>query len=381
MTEKVDIAIVGGGIVGASLAHALAGRRSVVVLEQESALGYHATGRSAAEFTFRFHSPLVGQLTAASRGFMRTPPDGFSDVALLKPRGNLLIANAEKAQRLAQVLAEEQARSPVADASPVEPLGVQQALEKVPFLNPEYLEAAFFDPDCWDVEVESLLQAYAKSARATGAEFRRGEQLLGGVREGDSWLLRTTQGELLAKTVVNAAGAWADSVAQLLGLKPLNIQPMRRTAITLKVPGYDVSTMPEVNEIDEDFYFKPDAGHLMVSPADETPVDPHDAWPEDMDIAIAADYMTQCTTLEITHVAHSWAGLRTFAPDRIPVVGSSAQQAGYFWLAGVGGYGIQTSPAVGQLAAALLCGDLGSLPVDLAGLAGALDPLRFESKL
>jgi D-arginine dehydrogenase len=376
MAEHVDVAIIGGGIVGASIAHALAGRRSVVILEQESALGYHATGRSAAEFTYRFHSPLVGKLTAASAEFMHSPPQGFTDVALLRPRGNLLIANAEKKDRLAQVLVEERANSPAVGASPVEELSVAQAIEKVPFLDPDYLAAAFYDPDCWDVEVESLLQGYAKSARSSGAQFQRETKLISARREAGVWHLETTQGEICAGTVVNASGAWADPIAAMFGVAPLAIEPLRRTAITLKAPDYDLTHMPEVNEIDEDFYFKPDAGHLMVSPADETPVEPHDAWPEDMDIAIAADYMTQCTTLEITHVAHSWAGLRTFAPDRVPVIGYSADQEGFFWAAGLGGFGIQTSPAIGQIAASLLCAETCS--DDRVSLAQAMQPQRFE---
>lgn len=377
MAEYFDMAIIGGGIVGASVAHALAGRRSVVILEQESALGYHATGRSAAEFTYRFHSPMVGKLTAASAGFMHSPPDGFTDVALLRPRGNLLIANAEKKQRLAQVLAEEQAATPAVGASLVEELSVAQAIEKVPFLDPAYLAAAFYDPDCWDVEVESLLQGYAKSARSTGAEFQRDTKLLSARREAGIWHLETTQGEICATTVINAAGAWVDPIAELFKVDPLGINPLRRTAITLKAPDYDLTHMPEVNEIDEDFYFKPDAGHLMVSPADETPVEPHDAWPEDMDIAIAADYMTQCTTLEITHVAHSWAGLRTFASDRLPVIGHSAAQEGFFWAAGLGGFGIQTSPAVGQLVAGLLCESSFAGQPDLQALTSLVSPERF----
>ena len=379
MAEHFDMAIIGGGIVGASVAHALAGRRSVVVLEQESALGYHATGRSAAEFTYRFHSPMVGKLTAASAGFMHSPPDGFTDVALLRPRGNLLIANAEKKQRLAQVLAEEQAATPAVGACPVEELTVAQAIEKVPFLDPAYLAAAFYDPDCWDVEVESLLQGYAKSARSTGAEFQRETKLLSARREAGIWHLETTQGEIRATSVVNAAGAWVDPIAELFKVNPLGINPLRRTAITLKAPDYDLTHMPEVNEIDEDFYFKPDAGHLMVSPADETPVEPHDAWPEDMDIAIAADYMTQCTTLEITHVAHSWAGLRTFASDRLPVIGHSAVQEGFFWAAGLGGFGIQTSPAVGQLVAGLLCDSSFADQPDLQALTSLLSPKRLSA--
>ncbi|MEM9629925.1 MAG: FAD-binding oxidoreductase [Pseudomonadota bacterium] len=379
MAEIFDIAVIGGGIAGASVAHFLSGKRSLVVLEQESALGFHSTGRSAAEFTRRFHSEIAGRLTAASAGFMMTPPDGFTEVDLLRPRGNLLIADAEKADHLRHVYEAECASSPEG-ASPVELLDVDAALEKVPFLDTDWVKAAFYDPDCWDIEVENLLQGYARSAKTYGAEFRHNSQLLKARRENDHWVLETSQGEVRSRTVVNAAGGWADAVAQIFGGAPLGIVPHRRTAISVKVPGYDLSRMPEVNEIDEVFYFKPDAGQLMISPADETPVEPHDAWPEEIDIAYAAHYLSECTTLDVTHVAHSWAGLRTFAPDRLPVIGQSRKIEGLFWLAGLGGYGIQTSPAVGQIAAALLLD--AEIPEEFhaAGLGAEIfSPSRFES--
>ncbi|MES0884602.1 NAD(P)/FAD-dependent oxidoreductase [Roseibium sp. SCP14] len=378
MAEIFDIAIVGGGIAGASVAHFLNGKRSVVLLEQESALGFHSTGRSAAEFTRRFHSDITGRLTAASASFMMAPPVGFTEVDLLRPRGNLLIADADKAGHLKDVYEHERASSPEG-ASPVELLDVDAALEKVPFLDPDWVKAAFHDPDCWDIEVENLLQGYARSAKADGAEFRQDSRLLNARREGGHWVLETSQDEVRARTVVNAAGGWADVVAQVFGSAPLGIVPHRRTAISVKVPDYDLGRMPEVNEIDEVFYFKPDAGQLMISPADETPVEPHDAWPEEIDIAYAAHYLSECTILDVTHVAHSWAGLRTFAPDRLPVIGPSATTQGLFWLAGLGGYGIQTSPAVGKIAAALLLS--AELPEGICatGLRAELfSPSRFE---
>ncbi|MBO9451271.1 FAD-binding oxidoreductase [Tropicibacter sp. R16_0] len=376
MSEVHDIAIIGGGITGASLAYFLQGRRSVVLLEQETALGFHSTGRSAAEFTRRFHSPEVGRLTQASADFMMTPPPGFAEIDLLRPRGNLLIADAEKAGHLRTVYDTERANAPK-DTPPVELLNVEQAMEKVPFLDPGWVSVAFYDPDCWDVEVEILLQGYARGAKSQGAAFQQSASVTGAVRENGHWVIETSAGEIRAKTVVNASGGWADPAAGILGAAPLGITPHRRTAISVKVPGHDLTHMPEVNEIDELFYFKPDAGQLMVSPADETPVDPHDAWPEELDVAYAAHYLSECTTLEVTHVAHSWAGLRTFAPDRLPVIGFSGQVEGLFWLAGVGGYGIQTSPAVGQIAAALLCD--APMPDPIAGIDPRLfSPSRLE---
>ena len=380
MNSHYDIAIIGGGIVGASLAYALQSKRSVVMLEQESALGYHATGRSAAEFTLRFHSPAVGQLTKLSEGFMHRPPEGFSEVDLLRPRGNLLIANGEKHQHLLHSFARERENAPQG-ASELELLSVQQACDKVPFLDPQWLSAAFYDPDCWDVEVENLLQGYIRGARAHGAEVLLNQALKTATRQTDHWQIETSQQTLKANILVNAAGAWADDIACLAGIKPLQITPYRRTAINVKAAGFELHSVPEVNEIDELFYFKPDAGQLMVSPADETAVTPHDAWPEELDIAYAAHYLSECSTLDIQHVAHSWAGLRSFARDRLPVIGYSAQREGFFWLAGLGGYGIQTSPAVGQIAAAQLLDNSAALAPAAQQLAKLFSPHRFENSL
>ena len=378
MVEIYDIAIIGGGIAGASVAHALAGNRSIVLLEMEDALGFHSTGRSAAEFTQRFHSNVVGRLTAASAEFMFTPPTGFSDINLLRPRGNLVIADTEKKERLKQVFEFERANTPER-ACPIEAISVAQAIEKMPFLDEAWLAAAFYDPDCWDIKVENLLQGYIKSAKKNGANVVLGGAVLDARREGNHWVIETGKDTVRAKIVVNATGAWADSVAGMFGLDALGLIPHRRTIITVKVPNYDVSHMPEVNEIDEMFYFKPDAGQLLISPADETPVDPHDAWPEELDIAYAANYLTECTTLDVQHVAHSWAGLRTLSKDRLPVIGLSSQVDGFFWLAGLGGYGIQTSPAVGQIAAALLTGVPIPDAITQTGLADNLfSPARFE---
>ncbi len=377
MPDHVDIAIIGGGIAGTSLAAALAPHRSVALLERESAWGYHATGRSAAEFTRRFHSEIVGRLTTASHAFMSGPPEGFSATALLHRRGNLLIASHEKREQL-DAITEAELRNAPPGATPVEPQTVEQALARVPFLNPDWLAGALFDADCWDIEVESLLQGYRKQAKAAGAHTLLNWTLDAASHRDSGWTLNSADQAITADVVVNAAGAWADDVARLCGVSPLQLIPHRRTAINLPVEGFDVSEMPEVNEIEEDFYFKPDAGQLFVSPADETPVDPHDAWPEELDIAIAADHIDQCTTLEITRVAHSWAGLRTFAPDRLPVVGYDSERPNFFWYAGQGGYGIQTAPALSRLGAALAM----QQPLDddltaLAITAEMFSPARF----
>ncbi|MGE0502594.1 MAG: NAD(P)/FAD-dependent oxidoreductase [Rhizobiaceae bacterium] len=349
MPETFDIAIVGGGIAGISLAWHLAGRRTVVVLERETALGYHATGRSAAEFAFRFHTPLVARLAAISYPFLSAPPPGFTETALLKRRGNLIVADIEKAAQLADVYATESATM-----HGLERLTVDHAIERAPILNPDWLAGAFYDPDCWDIEAENLLQGYAKGARAAGGIIRTGVEVKATRRDGGAWALETSGGEVRASTVVNAAGAWADALAELCGVPALGIVPYRRTAITVDAPGVDVGALPEISEVADTFYMKPEAGRLLVSPCDATESPPCDAQPEELDVAYAAWYVEQATTIAMRHVAHSWAGLRTFAPDKAPVVGFSSKADGFFWLAGQGGFGIQTAPALGSLAAELI---------------------------
>ncbi len=374
MPRKVDVAIVGGGIAGVSLAYFLAPHRSIAVLEREDALGYHSTGRSAAEFSRRFHTPTVGKLAAISYRFLIEPPASFTETELLKRRGNLVIADAERKARLEEVFASESAGSPG-----LEMLTADDALSRAPILNPGYVAAAFFDPDCWDMEAENLLQGFAKGARAAGVEILNRAEFLSAKREQGRWVLETSAGEVRAGIVVNAAGGWADIVAQICGVGALGIQPLRRTAITVDSPdGIDVGRLPEISEIEDQFYIKPEAGRLLVSPSDETPVDPYDAQAEEIDVAYAAWYLEQATTVQVRRVAHSWAGLRSFAPDRAPVVGHSGSNADFFWLAGQGGFGIMTSPALGRLAAELI---VDGAPSDIFAEYGldwsALSPGRF----
>jgi D-arginine dehydrogenase len=346
--QLYDIAIVGGGIAGLSLAYFLGGKRSVVVLEREDALGYHSTGRSAAEFVLRYNSTEVCKLAAISRSFFDNPPDGFTDIPLLRRRGGVIIAEADKAERLQEQFAREAAYAPL------RMLSLDETLAMVPFLDPAYVAAAYHDPDFWDIEVESLLQGYIKGARHAGVEIRKRAEILSARDTGTHWQIETPDGALQARTVVNAAGGWADLVAQRFGIRPKGVVPHRRTAILVDLPAdIDASRLPEVSELDDGFYFKPDAGRLLVSPSDETPCDPADVQPEEIDIAWAAHHVEQATTLPVRRIAKSWAGLRSFAADRLPVLGAAPGQR-FFWLAGQGGFGILSSPALGSLAAALL---------------------------
>ncbi len=352
MAQTIDVAIIGGGIAGFSLAHFLAPHKSVLVLEREDAFGYHATGRSAAEFAFRFHTPLVGKLAAISFPLLNTPPAGFCDTPLLIPREMLLIAPEEKRARLDEVF-EQESRSTYR----LSRLTVDQALQRAPILNPDFFTSVFHDPDCWDVDVESLFQAYQRAAKRAGAEARRKAGLLAAMRKNGIWHLQTEAGAYEAETVVIASGAWADETAVTLGAKPLGLTPFNRTVVTVDLPsGVNWGAMPEVQEIDEDFYLKPDAGKLLLSPADENGSAPCDAQPEELGIAWAMHWVTEATVLKPGRPSHAWAGLRTFAPDRAPVIGWDPKAEGVFWLAGQGGFGIQTSPALGRHAADLLRG-------------------------
>lgn len=365
-----DVAIIGGGMAGLSLACFLAPHRSVAVLEQENALGYHSTGRSAAEFTLRDNLPAVNALAQAAFGFLATPPEGFAPVPLLTARGCVVFAGDGKEERLRARFTETQALGVA-----VEWLDAAALHARAPILDPAYVKAAYFDPDYWDIDVDALLQAYARQARRCGAEILEGHRCHALKRQGDGWSIETAAGTVHARLLVNAAGGWADGIAEMAGLAALGIVPHRRTAITVDLPeSVDAQRLPEMNEIDDCFYFKPDAGRLLVSPADETPCPPGDVQPEELDIAYAAHYLEEATTLSVRRIASSWAGMRSFSPDRLPVVGAAPDDPSFFWLAGQGGSGILTSPALGSLAASLITGRPLPGPLRQAGV----DPATFS---
>lgn len=370
-----DVAIIGGGIAGFSLAHFLAPHKRVLILEREDAFGYHATGRSAAEFSFRFHTPLVGKLAALSFQLLNAPPSGFSETPLLNRREMLLIASEEKRNRLDEMFETESRNT-----DRLTRLTLDEALTRAPILNPEFFTSVFHDPDCWDIEVESLFQAYQRSAKRAGAIAHRKAGLISATRTHGLWNLETAAGTFSAQSVVIASGAWADETAALLGAEPLGLTPFNRTVINVDLPaGTTFSTMPEIQEIDEAFYMKPDAGKLLLSPADENESLPCDAQPEELGIAWAMHWVHEATILKPQRPSHSWAGLRTFTPDRAPAIGWDKDIDGIFWLAGQGGFGIQTSPALGRYGADLLLGlpladEFKTSNIELS----SMDPARFS---
>jgi D-arginine dehydrogenase len=372
---EADIVIVGGGIAGASAAFELSQFASVILLERESQFGYHSTGRSAASFTENYGNALIRRLAIASRPFLEDPPAGFADHPLMADRGMITIAREDQLDLLGKEL--ERARALVPSMRGMEPA---EAIARVPVLRPDYVAGAILEPDSREIDVHALHQGFLKGARASGARLHTDAGVEAVERSGDRWLVETRQGSFLAETLVNAAGAWADELAAMTGITPVGLTPKRRTAFNIPVPdGISIAGWPLVNDVGEEFYFKPDAGKLFVSPADATPCEPMDAFAEDIDIAIGVDRLEKATTISVRSVSHSWAGLRTFAADGSPVVGPDDQGKGFFWLAGQGGYGIKTSSALSRAAAGLIRD--GRLPDDLARLgidAADLAPGRLR---
>ena len=356
-----DVAIVGAGMAGASLAAELAGHASVLLLEAETQPGYHSTGRSAAFWSESYGGPLVQPLTRASRALLANPPADFADAPFLGPRGAIHLADGEGVAAL-QAFAAEFAGSGV-DLRPLDRPALEAA---IPGLRPGWIEG-LAEPSCADIDVARLHAAYLQRARAresmlvTDALVERAECV------GSGWRITTRSGEFEAGILVNAAGAWADQVAEAAGVRPVGIRPHRRTLVQLRVDPPAPAALPLVIDARRRFYFKPESGgRLWLSPHDETPCDPCDSAPEEYDVALAIDRLERTVDWRPERVERAWAGLRSFAPDRLPVYGFGEDDRGFFWCVGQGGFGIQTAPAAARLAAALLLGRDADAPVDPA---------------
>ncbi len=370
---EYDIAVIGAGMAGASIAAELSKTHSVVVIEREDQPGYHSTGRSAALFSEIYGNDVVRALTRASRQFLFDPPRGFASAPLVRTRGTMFIARQDQRQALDTLANLPEAAAAVTRLSAVEARSV------CPALREGYAVAAIHESASVDIEVHELHQGYLRRLRASGGVVVLGARDLRIDRVPGGWRMATPDQEIRASILVNAAGAWADEIAKQVGVPLLGLTPRKRTAILVDVsPSFDAGKWPFVVDIDEQFYFKPDAGLLLLSPADETPSQPLDVWADELDIAIAIDRVTAATNLDIRRVKHSWAGLRSFVADRSPVVGFADAREDFFWLAGQGGYGIQTAPALARAAGAILRGV--DFPTDLADLglnANMLSPHRL----
>jgi D-arginine dehydrogenase len=371
--SRYDIAIVGAGMAGASLAAELAGRASVLLIEAEPQPGYHSTGRSAAFWSETYGGPLVQPLTTASGPFLRDPPGDFAEHGFLRTRGALHLADADGEAALDRLWSDFDG-----GRIQLEPFHRRELLQVLPDLK-EGWNRGIWENSCADIDVAGLHAAYLRQARRGGAVLAAGCALTGAAREGDAWRLETRGGSFTAALLVSAAGAWADDVAGLAGVAAIGIQPYRRTIAQLRISPPARDGLPLVIDAAGRFYFKPEAGgRLWLSPHDETACDPCDAAAEEIDVALAIDRLERVVDWKVERVERSWAGLRSFAPDRLPVIGSEKGRDDFFWFAGQGGFGIQTAPAAAKLAAALLLRTAAEAMV--AGVDPApYDPARFRN--
>jgi glycine/D-amino acid oxidase-like deaminating enzyme len=354
-----DFIIIGGGIAGISAAARLSHLGTVTVIEAEDALAHHASGRSAALYEPHYGLAPVVSLSLASETYFRAAE------GILSPRGMMMVARADQ----------REAFDADADGMRLDRLSLDEARDWVPVLNPGTVAYAAAAHHAWDIDTDLLIQRFAREARGNGATILTGTRVSGIARSGAGWRVMAGTTEVEGRIVVNAAGAWADQVALMAGVRPLGLTPLRRSMARIPAPGgHDLRRWPMIFGAGETWYAKPDAGALIVSPAEEHPMDPHDAWADDMVLAEGLARYEEMVTEPVTRLISSWAGLRTFAPDRVLAIGRDPVERDFFWVAGQGGYGFQTSPAASALVADLLAGRAPEL--DRSTVA-ALDPARF----
>jgi D-arginine dehydrogenase len=366
-THDVDAVVIGAGIAGASAAAFLAADRRVALLEAEDAPGYHTTGRSAAIWIRNYGPSVVRDLTGLSRTFFEAPPPGFSDLPIMLHRPVLFVAPEEQLESM---------RGMLAGGLGLREITPEQARDIVPAFRPGWIRAAAMEDDAFDIDVAALLQGYLRTLRRHGgilALRSRAERMQ---RHNGLWQVAVTDGtEFRAPVLVNAGGAWGDAVARAAGVAPLGLQPKRRTGVIIDPAPWAVTDWPMINDVAHTWYARPEARTLMmISPADETDLEPQDVQPDELDIAIAVDRAQQALDIEVRRVKHAWAGLRSFLPDRTLGIGWDAAAEGFMWCVGQGGYGIQTSPAAGRLVADLVAG---RDPGVIGRLLASLNPNRF----
>ena len=365
---QFDYLVVGAGISGSAAAYELATSGTVALLEAETAPGYHSTGRSAALYTRNYGPPTVQKINQASEGFFAAPPPGFCERPLLTPRGALTIAGPGEEQRLDALM---NLSSP---GHEIDWLASGQALALAPLLRREHVAAAAYERGVMDIDVACLHQGYLKGFKARGGQLFCHARVVGLEHNGRDWRVTTGSGTFQSRILINAAGAWAGQIGSMAGAANVGLVPKRRTAIVVDAPeGMDCGPMPSVDFIGTDAYFKPDAGRIMASPGDQTPVEPQDVQPDEWDVAVLVDWLEARTHIKVRRIAHSWAGLRSFVADEVPVVGFDPLAANFFWLAGQGGYGIMMAPALGQAASGLILH--GELPPGLAAAGVAMSDL------
>ncbi len=355
-----DVIVIGGGIAGVSIGYELSKDRSVGLLEMESTLAFHTTGRSAATFLETYGGPEIRALTTGSRAFLENPPD-FFEAQLMTPRPLLQFSKAGRGKVIADLHADVLPLVP--DAKLLSP---DEVAEVFPIVKPGYVDNGMYEPGAMELDVHALHQGYARGLRANKGEIHKSAPVVGLAREGDRWVVTTQDGMAhTAGSVVNAAGAWGDVVAELAGAKPVGLVPKLRSIFMVASPtGAATKDLPIFGDIDQSFYIKPEGEQFLCSPADETPTPPSDVSADTLEIARAIDEINAATTLNAKSVSSSWGGLRSFVPDHNFVVGPDADVEGFYWCIGQGGYGIQTSPASAMVGAALVRGE--DIPADLS---------------
>ncbi|WP_435417838.1 FAD-dependent oxidoreductase [Parerythrobacter aurantius] len=350
--QDVDVIVVGGGIAGLSLAARCTAHASVTVLEAEAAVGFHSSGRSVAHAHFGLGDDVIRALTALSMGRLAERPiDGSAPAGTVHP--TLHIASADQQAALDQLECDH-----LRVGRTMRRLNTGGARALVPILREEAVVAALIDETSLKLDADAMLQGHVRTLRSGGGELVLGAAVSAVSRDGNRWTVETKNASYSARFLVNAAGAWADRLAAMAGVTPIGLQPRRRTVIALDGPdGQDIMHWPFTKTVGEGFYLLPEgSGRLLASSMDATPSEPCDAAPEELDIAVAAHRIEEATTLQIRRIHHSWAGLRSFVADERPVVGFAPDAAGFFWFAGQGGFGLQTSPALADLGEALLFG-------------------------
>lgn len=364
MSRTFDIVVIGGGMAGFSAAAELAKTHKVCVVEREAQAGYHSTGRSAATFVPSYGPPAIQALARASEAFFEATPNDFAAAPLLSPRGEVMMIGPGDEAHMAE-----------GEALGLRLLPLDELKHKVPLMKTDALIAALSDDHARDLDVDLLLQGYMKLFRASGGTVATNAEVTGFTRHYGAWQVQTSDGDLSCAMVVNAAGAWATTIAGLAKAQTIEVTPKRRSAVLLDLPeNAGVDQWPLCFGAGETFYFKPMGGKLMLSPADATPVEPHDAWADDMALAEAVEKFHNVIDFEVTRIGHTWGGLRSFAKDGNPVAGFDDEVDNFFWLAGQGGYGIQTAPALSRLCAALIDGR--QIPDDIA--AQGLEPTTIS---
>jgi D-arginine dehydrogenase len=367
-TNAFDAIVIGAGMAGATAAAHLAATHRVALLEAEESAGYHTTGRSAAIWIQNYGPRDVRLLSAASRAFFENPPPGFADAPIFAQRPVVTLAPADQREAMQAML----------DAGEgLEPISLEEIAAMGPPLRAGYAVAAAIERDSFDMDVAGLHGGFLRQLRAAGGVLALRHRAGRIERRDGVWRAETSSGAVFtAPVLVDAAGAWGDEVATLAGVAPVGLQPKRRTALIVDPGAHDCSGWPLLGDAGHSWYVRPEARRkLLVSPADETDMPPHDVQPDELDVAIAVDRMQQALDIPVHRVEHRWAGLRSFTPDRSLAIGAEAAAPGFFWMIGQGGYGIQTAPAAGALLAALVRGED---PGALAPIVPLVDPNRFR---